>query len=98
MAGTESVILIGAELVGEVDVIVMVYAPEEIRAQRVMKRDASPHELIEERIRSQMSDEEKCGQVDSVIANDGETSLIPQALALVTFPSQNNAYLCPPKK
>lgn len=98
MAGIESAILIEAGFAGEVDVVVMVYAPEEIRVQRAMKRDASSRELIEKRIRSQMSDEEKRGQADFVIVNDGETPLIPQVLALITFLSQNNTYLCPPKK
>lgn len=98
MAGIESAILIEAGFAGEVDVVVMVYAPEEIRVQRAMKRDASSRELIEKRIRSQMSDEEKRGQADFVIVNDGETPLIPQVLALITFLSQNNIYLCPPKK
>ena len=41
MAGIESAILIEAGFAGEVDVVVMVYAPEEIRVQRAMKRDAS---------------------------------------------------------
>ena len=77
MAGIESAILIEAGFAGEVDVVVMVYAPEEIRVQRAMKRDASSRELIEKRIRSQMSDEEKRGQADFVIVNDGETPLIP---------------------
>ena len=96
--GIESAILIEAGFAGEVDVVVMVYAPEEIRVQRAMKRDASSRELIEKRIRSQMSDEEKREQADFVIVNDGETPLIPQVLALITFLSQNNTYLCPPKK
>ena len=42
MAGIESAILIEAGFADEVDVVVMVYAPEEIRVQRAMKRDA-PH-------------------------------------------------------
>ncbi|KAB5348117.1 dephospho-CoA kinase, partial [Bacteroides stercoris] len=55
-------------------------------------------ELIEKRIRSQMGDEEKRRLADFVIVNDGETPLIPQVLGLITFLSQNNTYLCPPKK
>ena len=98
MAGIESAILIEAGFAGEVDAVVMVYAPEEVRVQRAMKRDASSRELIERRIRSQMSDEEKRMRADFVIVNDGETPLIPQVLALITFLSQNNTYLCPPKK
>ena len=38
------------------------------------------------------------GLADFVIVNDGETPLIPQVLGLITFLSQNNTYLCPPKK
>ena len=98
MVGIESAILIEAGFAGEVDAVVMVYAPEEVRVQRAMKRDASSRELIERRIRSQMSDEEKRMRADFVIVNDGETPLIPQVLALITFLSQNNTYLCPPKK
>lgn len=98
IVGIESAILIEAGFSGEVDVVVMVYAPEEIRLQRAMERDASTRELIEKRIRSQMSDEKKRMQADFVIVNDGETPLIPQVLELITSLSQNNSYLCPPKK
>lgn len=98
IVGIESAILIEAGFAGEVDVVVMVYAPEEVRIRRAMKRDASSREQIEKRIRSQMSDEEKRRQADFVIVNDDETPLIPQVLALITFLSQNNTYLCPPKK
>lgn len=98
IVGIESAILIEAGFAGEVDVVVMVYAPEEVRVRRAMKRDASSHELIERRIRSQMSDEEKRRLADFVIVNDGETPLIPQVLALIASLSQNNTYLCPPKK
>ena len=94
----ESAILIEAGFAGEVDVVVTVYAPEEVRVRRAMKRDASSRELIERRIRSQMSDEEKRRLADFVIVNDGETPLIPQVLALIASLSQNNTYLCPPKK
>ena len=45
-----------------------------------------------------MGDEEKRRLADFVIVNDGETPLIPQVLGLITFLSQNNTYLCPPKK
>ena len=98
IVGIESAILLEAGFAGEVDKVVMVYAPEEIRLQRAMKRDASTRELIEKRIRSQMSDEEKRAQADFVIVNDGETPLIPQVLELITSLSQNNPYLCSPKK
>lgn len=81
--GIESAILIEAGFSGEVDVIVMVYAPEEVRILRAVRRDGSSRELIEKRIRSQMSDEEKRGKADIVIVNDGETPLIPQVLDFI---------------
>lgn len=79
----ESAILIEAGFAGEVDVVVMVYAQEEIRIERAVKRDSASRELIEKRVRSQMSDEEKRNQADFVIVNDGETPLIPQVLELI---------------
>lgn len=91
MVGIESAILVEAGFAGEVDAVVMVYAPEEVRVQRAMRRDAAPRELIEKRIRSQMNDEEKRKHADFVIVNDGETPLIPQVLALIASLSPKNA-------
>lgn len=85
----ESAILIEAGFAGEVDAVVMVYAPVEVRIERAMKRDASSRELVEKRMRSQMSDEEKRKQADFVIVNDGETPLMPQVLELLTSLSGN---------
>ncbi|WP_294609027.1 dephospho-CoA kinase [uncultured Bacteroides sp.] len=98
IVGMESAILIEAGFAGEVDAVVMVYAPEEIRIARAMQRDAAPRELVERRVRSQMSDEEKRTNADFVIVNDGETPLIPQVLEVITSLSKNIAYLCQPKK
>lgn len=87
----ESAILIEAGFAGEVDVIVMIYAPEEVRIERAVKRDSTSREWIERRIRSQMSDEEKRKQADFVIVNDGETPLIPQVLELINLLSSKEA-------
>ena len=80
----ESAILIESGFAKEVDVVVMVYAPEEVRIARAIQRDSSSREQIERRIRTQMNDEEKRAQADYVIVNDGETPLIPQVLMLIT--------------
>lgn len=98
IVGMESAILIEAGFAGEVDAIVMVYAPREVRIMRAMQRDAAPRELVERRVGSQMSDEEKRAQAHFVIVNDGETPLIPQVLRVISSLSKNIAYLCPPKK
>lgn len=96
--GIESAILIESGFVDEVDAIVMVYAPLEVRLQRTIHRDHSSLELVMKRIQSQMDDEEKRKQADFVIVNDGETPLIPQVLELISFLSKNNHYLCSAKK
>lgn len=83
IVGIESAILIEAGFASEVDKIVLVYAPEEVRIRRAVARDASPREAIQRRIASQMSDEKKREQADFVIVNDGETPLIPQVLQLI---------------
>ncbi len=86
----ESAILIESGFAGEVDVVVMVYAPLEVRVQRAMQRDRTTREQVLQRIHSQMSDEEKRAQAGYVIVNDGETPLIPQVLKLISFLSENN--------
>lgn len=49
VVGMESAILIEAGFAGEVDAVVLVYAPEELRIMRAMQRDTAPRELIERR-------------------------------------------------
>lgn len=85
IVGIESAILIEAGFASEVDKIVLVYAPEEVRIPRAMVRDASSREAIRRRIASQMSDEKKREQADFVIVNDGEMPLIPQVLQLIAW-------------
>lgn len=95
--GMESAILIEAGFKSEVDLVVMVYAPVEVRIQRAINRDSSSRELIMKRIQSQMSDEQKREQADFVLVNDGEAPLMPQVLALISFLSKKSDYLCPAK-
>lgn len=94
LLGIESAILLEAGFRDEVDAVVMVYAPEDVRIERAIRRDAASRESIVKRIHSQMDDEEKRKQADFVIVNDGETPLIPQVLALIASLSKNIAYLC----
>ena len=83
VVGMESAILLEAGFRCGVDVVVMVYAPEELRIRRAMSRDNSSRELVEKRVRSQMGDELKRKQADFIILNDGETPLIPQVVDLL---------------
>ena len=97
LVGMESAILIEAGFKDEVDFLVVVYAPLEIRVERAIKRDCSSRELVMRRIEAQMSDEVKRSHADFVIVNDDETPLIPQVLELISLLSKNNHYLCPAK-
>jgi dephospho-CoA kinase len=59
-----------------------VSAPEKIRVERIISRDKVNMEIIEERMKNQISDEEKCQLSDFVIVNDGKKMLIPQILSI----------------
>ncbi|WP_294629258.1 dephospho-CoA kinase [uncultured Bacteroides sp.] len=98
LVGMESAILIESGFRSEVDFLLTVYAPLEVRVERAVRRDGSSRELVMKRIEAQMSDEIKRNQADFVITNDGETPLIPQVLELISLLSKNNHYLCPAKK
>jgi dephospho-CoA kinase len=82
----ESAILIEAGFSDVVDKIVMVYAPLELRLERLALRDsASSKEQILKRIQSQMDDEEKKSLAHFVVVNDEEIPVIPQIIELMKF-------------
>lgn len=64
------------------DKMIVVTAPEEMRIERVMKRDGLDREAIQDRIARQMPEAEKVAQADYVINNDGQLLLIPQVLEI----------------
>lgn len=98
LVGLESAILVESGFKNEVDFIVMIYAPFEVRVKRAIKRDNSSRELIMKRIEAQMSDEVKREMADYIIVNDDETPLIPQVLELISLLSKKKYYLCSAKK
>ena len=65
----ESAILLEAGWEGHVDVVVAVMAPYELRLERAMQRDGASREQIEERMRNQMSDEERTDRAKYAIVN-----------------------------
>lgn len=65
----ESAILLEAGLESHVDVVVAVMAPQELRLERAMQRDGASREQIEERMRNQMSDEERTDRAKYAIVN-----------------------------
>lgn len=61
---------------------ILVYAPEELRIQRVMLRDDVDEESVRRRMMHQMDEEEKKQRADHVIYNDGKELLLPQVLTI----------------
>jgi len=64
------------------DSIIVIAAPENIRIERVIKRDQSSDEDVKKRIQNQMLEEMKIKKADFVINNDGSHLMIPQVLKL----------------
>lgn len=65
----ESAIIYEYQLDKKLDKIISVYLEKEERMQRLMLRDKTTRELLELRIRNQMSAEEKMDRADYVILN-----------------------------
>ncbi len=66
----------------EMDKMIGVYAPKEMRLARAMKRDNTSEAEILRRLDKQMNEEEKMKRCDFVINNDGTKSVIQQVLDL----------------
>lgn len=64
------------------DVIIAVSAPEELRIERLVKRDRSEAESLRKRMRFQLSEKERNSKSDFVIYNDGKQLIIPQILSI----------------
>lgn len=65
----ESAILFESGFDRCVDVAVAVMAPEELRIERVMERDGVTREQAKERIRHQLTDDERCSRSKYAIVN-----------------------------
>jgi dephospho-CoA kinase len=64
----------------EMDKVICVTAPEELRISRVMERDHVTREDVQKRISNQWTEERKVALADFVIRNDGSELLIEQVM------------------
>jgi dephospho-CoA kinase len=64
------------------DYNILVTASEQVRIDRVVKRDHTNEEAVLDRIRNQMSDEEKIPLADFIIENNEKQLIIPQIVHL----------------
>lgn len=78
----EAAIIIETGTYSQLDAVVLVTAPEEIRTERVMQRDGHSKEAVMARIRNQWSDDEKRKHASHLVNNDGSALLLPQVLQL----------------
>lgn len=62
----------------EMDIMIGVFTPLEMRIERVMQRNNIAREEVLQRMANQMNEDEKMKRCDYVIYNDGSQSLIQQ--------------------
>jgi len=78
----EAAILFESGSYKNVDVVITVSAPLELRIKRIEQRDGVSRESVLERIKNQLSEEERIKRSQYVINNDEEQLLIPQILSV----------------
>jgi len=66
----------------DLDLVINVSAPEELRIKRVMDRDGLNREQVVARVNNQMKEEERVKRSRHIIYNDELRMLLPQLLAL----------------
>jgi dephospho-CoA kinase len=66
----------------EMDKVICVTAPEELRISRVMERDGITPEEVKSRMANQWEEEKKVEMADFVIRNDETDSLIQQVIVI----------------
>ncbi|MBR4311834.1 MAG: dephospho-CoA kinase [Bacteroidaceae bacterium] len=84
VVAVESAILFEAGMEADVDAVWLVHAPEDMRLQRAIKRDASNEKAVRSRMQSQLDEQEYMRRADVVLQNDGNHSLISQVRELLS--------------
>ncbi len=78
----EAAILFETGSYRELDLTILVTSPEQLRIQRIKKRDGLSDEEIHQRLKQQWPDEQKVSLADFVIHNNEQDMLLPQVLAI----------------
>ena len=79
----ESAILYESGFDSLVDKVIMVYADEDVRIERSMKRDGADRAAIEERIKNQSSDNDKRLKADFVLHNNPDNNVNKQIFEII---------------
>ncbi|MCC7533433.1 MAG: dephospho-CoA kinase [Bacteroidia bacterium] len=78
----EAALLFESKSYLDLDAIVTIDAPMEVRISRTIHRDNIDRESVINRIKNQLPDDIKNAAADYIILNDGKTPLLPQVLLL----------------
>ncbi|TAH26047.1 MAG: dephospho-CoA kinase [Cytophagales bacterium] len=78
----EAALLVEAGSFRELDYLIVVTAPEQLKINRVQARDGRTLEQIKAIIAKQCSDEEKILHADFLITNDEQQMVIPQVIKI----------------
>lgn len=78
----EAALLFEANTTNNLDAVIGVYAPVEMRIGRVMRRNRLSREEVLNRIGKQMNEDEKMNLCDYVVYNDEKQAVLPQVLEL----------------
>ncbi len=78
----EAALLIESESYKQLDELILVCAPESLRLERTMNRDAASKAAVLARMSNQMDEALKVPYANYLVNNDGVQMLIPQVLAI----------------
>jgi dephospho-CoA kinase len=78
----ESALLLDSNNKKDLDYIILVFAPRDLRIKRVKQRDGKASDDILNRVKNQASDEANMKQASFIISNDEQSLLLPQVLTL----------------
>lgn len=81
----ESAILFESGFDAVVDTTLMIYAPLQVRLERVMRRDGISADMAMKRVEAQMADDEKLRLSDLMVVNDGVSDLDAQITEVVRY-------------
>jgi len=76
----EAALLFESDSYKELDFIIGVAAPLDLRIARVMHRDGLKKEAILDRMKNQMDEKEKMDRCDFIIYNDEQKPILPQVM------------------
>ncbi len=78
----EAALVFESDVWKQLDKVIGVSAPPELRLQRTMQRDGISAEAVQARMANQMDEAEKMNRCDYVLVNDEAQLLVPQVIAL----------------